>query len=130
MLLLKAGNCFRDQVLGACPQVSSPETDVPQAFHRHHPLHGGLRVGCFGVARQCPPTPLQQRYDQRHSFTQPAPSRRIALGWRASSSAPKPSMPCSMRWATQFTCLSPDPVSADQYFGLQLLYRVGHLFAS
>jgi LysR family hydrogen peroxide-inducible transcriptional activator len=28
VLLLKAGNCFRDQVLGACPQVSSPETDV------------------------------------------------------------------------------------------------------
>jgi LysR family hydrogen peroxide-inducible transcriptional activator len=55
ILLLKAGNCFRDQVLGACPQVSSPETDIPTGtFDWHHSLHGCLWSGCLGITQRRP----------------------------------------------------------------------------
>ena len=68
VLLLKAGNCFRDQVLGACPQVSSPETDIRLG-------HSIGTIRCM-VARPWRLRParwrlapsLQQRHDQRHSL--------------------------------------------------------------
>jgi LysR family hydrogen peroxide-inducible transcriptional activator len=84
VLLLKAGNCFRDQVLGACPQVSSPETDV-RLGHSIGTIRCMVASG-LGVS-VLPDSALQHPYSNDMisviPFTQPAPSRRIALGWRA-----------------------------------------------
>lgn len=90
VLLLKAGNCFRDQVLDACPQVSSPETDV-RLGHSIGTIRcmvaSGLGIsvlpeGALGM-------PYQNELISIIPFRSPAPSRRIALAWRAGFVRPK-----------------------------------------
>ena len=84
ILLLKAGNCFRDQVLGACPQVSSPETDI-RLGHSIGTIRCMVASG-LGVS-VLPDGALQYPYSNELisvvPFAPPAPARRIALAWRA-----------------------------------------------
>ena len=84
ILLLKAGNCFRDQVLGACPQVSSPETDI-RLGHSIGTIRCMVASG-LGVS-VLPDGALQYPYSNDLisvvPFAPPAPARRIALAWRA-----------------------------------------------
>ncbi len=90
VLLLKAGNCFRDQVLGACPQVSSPETDI-RLGHSIGTIRCMVASG-LGVS-VLPESALQHPYTSDMisviPFADPAPSRRIALAWRAGFVRPK-----------------------------------------
>ncbi len=90
VLLLKAGNCFRDQVLGACPQVSSPETDV-RLGHSIGTIRCMVASG-LGVS-VLPDAALRHPYSNELisviPFTEPEPSRRIALAWRAGFVRPK-----------------------------------------
>lgn len=90
VLLLKAGNCFRDQVLGACPQVSSPETDI-RLGHSIGTIRCMVASG-LGVS-VLPEGALGQPYCNDLisiiPFTPPEPSRRIALAWRAGFVRPK-----------------------------------------
>jgi LysR family hydrogen peroxide-inducible transcriptional activator len=90
VLLLKAGNCFRDQVLGACPQVSSPETDV-RLGHSIGTIRCMVASG-LGVS-VLPDGALRHPYNNDMisviPFTQPEPSRRIALAWRSGFVRPK-----------------------------------------
>jgi len=90
VLLLKAGNCFRDQVLGACPQVSSPETDI-RLGHSIGTIRCMVASG-LGVS-VLPDGALQHPYSNDLisviPFTSPAPSRRIALAWRPGFVRPK-----------------------------------------
>jgi len=90
VLLLKAGNCFRDQVLGACPQVSSPETDV-RLGHSIGTIRCMVASG-LGVS-VLPEGALGHPYSNEMisviPFRAPAPSRRIALAWRAGFIRPK-----------------------------------------
>lgn len=90
VLLLKAGNCFRDQVLGACPQVSSPETDV-RLGHSIGTIRCMVASG-LGVS-VLPDGALQYPYSNDLisviPFTSPAPARRIALAWRVGFVRPK-----------------------------------------
>jgi len=90
ILLLKAGNCFRDQVLDACPQVSSPETDV-RLGHSIGTIRCMVSSG-LGVS-VLPEGALGQPYSSELisviPFREPAPSRRIALAWRAGFGRPK-----------------------------------------
>ena len=90
VLLLKAGNCFRDQVLGACPQISSPDTDV-RLGHSIGTIRCMVASG-LGVS-VLPEGALQQPYSNDMitviPFREPAPSRRIALAWRAGFVRPK-----------------------------------------
>jgi LysR family hydrogen peroxide-inducible transcriptional activator len=90
VLLLKAGNCFRDQVLGACPQVSSPETDI-RLGHSIGTIRCMVASG-LGVS-VLPEGALQHPYsnDMIHviPFTPPEPSRRVALAWRSCFVRPK-----------------------------------------
>lgn len=90
VLLLKAGNCFRDQVLGACPQVSKAETDI----------HLGYSIGTLrwmvasGLGVSILPASALQRPHASEllaviPFAPPEPSRRIALAWRAGFTRPK-----------------------------------------
>ena len=90
ILLLKAGNCFRDQVLGACPQVSSPETDI-RLGHSIGTIRCMVASG-LGVS-VLPDGALQYPYSNDLisviPFTEPAPARRIALAWRVGFVRPK-----------------------------------------
>lgn len=90
VLLLKAGNCFRDQVLGACPQVSSPETDI-RLGHSIGTIRCMVASG-LGVS-VLPESALQHPYSSDMisviPFADPAPSRRIALAWRNGFVRPK-----------------------------------------
>ncbi len=90
VLLLKAGNCFRDQVLDACPQVSSPETDV-RLGHSIGTIRCMVASG-LGVS-VLPEGALGQPYSSELisviPFRPPEPSRRVALAWRAGFVRPK-----------------------------------------
>ena len=90
VLLLKAGNCFRDQVLGACPQVSSPDTDV-RLGHSIGTIRCMVASG-LGVS-VLPEGALGNPYSNDMisviPFAEPAPSRRIALAWRVGFVRPK-----------------------------------------
>lgn len=90
VLLLKAGNCFRDQVLEACPQVSSPETDV-RLGHSIGTIRCMVASG-LGVS-VLPEGALGHPYSNdlisAIPFRTPAPSRRIALAWRVGFVRPK-----------------------------------------
>ncbi|HEX6736603.1 MAG TPA: hydrogen peroxide-inducible genes activator [Azonexus sp.] len=90
VLLLKAGNCFRDQVLGACPQVSSPETDI-RLGHSIGTIRCMVASG-LGVS-VLPEGALRHPYSNDLisiiPFRSPPPSRRIALAWRAGFVRPK-----------------------------------------
>lgn len=90
VLLLKAGNCFRDQVLGACPQVSSPETDI-RLGHSIGTIRCMVASG-LGVS-VLPDAALQHPYSNDMisviPFTPPEPSRRVALAWRSCFVRPK-----------------------------------------
>jgi LysR family hydrogen peroxide-inducible transcriptional activator len=85
LLMLRAGNCFRDQVLAACPGVARGDGDA-------QPLQGssletirnmvasGLGMSVF------PASAVTKKHASRLCraipFAQPAPSRHIALAWR------------------------------------------------
>jgi LysR family hydrogen peroxide-inducible transcriptional activator len=90
VLLLKAGNCFRDQVLDACPQISSPDTDV-RLGHSIGTIRCMVASG-LGVS-VLPEGALQQPYASDLiaviPFREPAPARRVALAWRAGFVRPK-----------------------------------------
>lgn len=90
MLLLKAGNCFRDQVLGACPQVSTPESDI-RLGHSIGTIRCMVASG-LGVS-VLPEGALRQPYSNELisiiPFREPIPSRRIALAWRPGFARPK-----------------------------------------
>jgi LysR family hydrogen peroxide-inducible transcriptional activator len=90
VLLLKAGNCFRDQVLGACPQVSSPETDI-RLGHSIGTIRCMVASG-LGVS-VLPDGALRHPYSNELisviPFKPPEPARRIALAWRSGFVRPK-----------------------------------------
>lgn len=83
VLLLKAGNCFRDQVLSACPEVSEPESDV-RLGHSIGTIRCMVASG-LGIS-VLPEGALQAPYSSELitsiAFEDPPPSRRIALAWR------------------------------------------------
>ena len=90
VLLLKAGNCFRDQVIGACPQFSSPDTDV-RLGHSIGTIRCMVASG-LGVS-VLPEGALGKPYGSDLisviPFRPPAPSRRVALVWRVGFVRPK-----------------------------------------
>ncbi|QDF99066.1 LysR family transcriptional regulator [Azoarcus sp. DD4] len=90
VLLLKAGNCFRDQVLDACPQVSRPDSDV-RLGHSIGTIRCMVASG-LGVS-VLPAGALRQPYSNDMisviPFRPPVPSRRVALAWRVGFVRPK-----------------------------------------
>lgn len=90
VLVLKAGNCFRDQVLDVCPELSGPETGM-RLGHSIGTLRSmvasGLGVSVLPYGALLPP------YDTEMiaviPFAPPEPSRRVALAWRASFARPQ-----------------------------------------
>ena len=91
LLVLNAGHCFREQVLEACPgqaNTASPEGRSGSSLETiRNMVASGLGVSVL------PDTALQPRYANRLvkviPFTEPAPSRQVAIAWRTSFSRPK-----------------------------------------
>ncbi|MCL2075546.1 MAG: LysR substrate-binding domain-containing protein [Betaproteobacteria bacterium] len=92
LLLLGQGNCFRDQVVTACPQLSAPE-NLNQALEsssletlRHMAASGaGIAVVPASAAKAWPESEL---FSVR-PFVPPAPLRRVLLAWRVTFTRPQ-----------------------------------------
>jgi LysR family hydrogen peroxide-inducible transcriptional activator len=90
VLVLKAGNCFREQVLDACPEISHAEGST-------HEGHSIETVRCmvasgYGIS-VLPAGALTGIYKNDLvvpiPFEEPAPSRRVALAWRQGFTRPQ-----------------------------------------
>lgn len=83
VLVLKAGNCFREQVLDACPDISHAEGTLRQG-HSIEAIRCMVASG-FGIS-VLPASALAGPYCSAMvraiPFEKPEPSRRVALAWR------------------------------------------------
>ncbi len=88
LLMLGAVNCFRDQVLAACPNCHSPDTkneswvvgsSLETIRHMVAMKLGITVMPITALAKQADYPGLDSR-----PFASPAPKRRIVLAWRAS----------------------------------------------
>jgi len=93
LLLLGSGNCFRDQVVQSCPHLSEPGgidgTLGGSSLEtvRHMVASGaGISVVPLSAAEAWP---QNEELLVFRRFTEPAPSRRIILAWRATFPRPK-----------------------------------------
>jgi LysR family hydrogen peroxide-inducible transcriptional activator len=86
VLVLKAGNCFREQVLDACPEISHTDASMRQG-HSIETIRAMVASG-YGIS-VLPKSALSELYrsDMVASipFENPPPLRRVALAWRRSS---------------------------------------------
>ena len=90
VLLLKAGHCFRDHVLGACPQVSVGESDGHLGFSigtLRSMVASGLGVTVLPASAMAPP--YGSDLVAVVPFADPAPSRRIAIASRKTYARPQ-----------------------------------------
>ncbi len=88
LLMLGKGNCFRDQVIAACPQCLSPQSRTDDWV-----VGSSLETIRHMVAMQLgitvmPITALAKQADypglDSRPFSEPVPKRRVVLAWRAS----------------------------------------------
>lgn len=90
LLVLNAGHCFRDQVLEACPGQSNTANPEGRSGSSLETIRNMVASG-LGVS-VLPATALQPRYGNRLvreiPFAEPAPSRKVAIAWRASFARP------------------------------------------
>lgn len=97
-ILLNVGHCFRDQVLDACPELNQSDAQVTRTNSLEtvrNMVASGLGVSVL------PRDALTPRYHSQLvvpvPFTQPVPSRRIALAYRRSF--PRPAAIAAIREA-------------------------------
>ena len=87
LLLLGQGNCFRDQVVQACPHLSEP--GGANGALEGRPLETVRHMVASGVGISVVPTSAAKSWPQNGSLlqyrdvTQPAPFRRVGIAWRA-----------------------------------------------
>jgi len=92
MLLLGAGHCFRDQVLGVCPELMRFSTEaegIQKTFEGssletiRHMVASGLGITVLPKTSVPEKTPANSLIDYL-PFRNPAPDRRVVLVWRKS----------------------------------------------
>ncbi len=95
LLLLGAGNCFRDQVLQTCPRLrTSGPSNLQQALEGSS-LETIRHMVASGVGLTVLPSSAAENKSAASAllaikpFASPEPSRRIALAWRASFPRPQ-----------------------------------------
>lgn len=93
LLMLGSGNCFRDQVVQACPNLSSPggldgslEGSSLETLRHMVSSGAGLAVVPVSAARSWPP---EGQLIQFREFGAPAPYRRVVIAWRATFPRPQ-----------------------------------------
>lgn len=90
VLVLKAGNCFRDQVLDACPEISHADG----SSHQGHSV-GTIRcMVASGYGISVLPAgaligPYKSDMVRAIPFEKPEPVRRVALAWRRGFARPE-----------------------------------------
>ena len=86
VLVLKAGNCFREQVLDACPEISHADGSLLQG-HSIETIRCMVASG-YGVS-VLPASALAAPYRSdlvvAIPFEPPAPARRVVIAWRRGS---------------------------------------------
>jgi LysR family hydrogen peroxide-inducible transcriptional activator len=86
LLLLGAGNCFRDQVLSACPQCAHG-TGLQKTLEGssletiRHMVATGLGITVL-PSTAADPLATSQKLVAIRNFSDPQPSRRVAIAWR------------------------------------------------
>lgn len=90
LLVLNNGHCFREQVLEACPGQSNTALPEGRAGNSIETIRNMVASG-LGVS-VLPASALTARYASKLlkvlPFAAPAPSRKVALAWRASFDRP------------------------------------------
>jgi LysR family hydrogen peroxide-inducible transcriptional activator len=83
VLVLKAGNCFREQVLEACPDISHSD----ESRHQGHSIGtircmvaSGYGISVLPAGALC--GPYQSKLVHAIPFEAPEPVRRVAIAWR------------------------------------------------
>ena len=95
LLLLGAGNCFRDQVLQTCPRLHHPGTSNLQQALEGSSLETIRQMVASGAGITVLPSTAADAKAAAspliavRPFTAPQPSRRIALAWRTSFPRPQ-----------------------------------------
>ncbi|MCX7897509.1 MAG: LysR substrate-binding domain-containing protein [Rhodocyclaceae bacterium] len=90
VLVLKAGNCFREQVLDACPEISHAEGST----HEGHSIETVRAMVASGYGVSVLPASalsgvFRNDWIVAIPFEEPAPSRRVALAWRQGYTRPQ-----------------------------------------
>ena len=90
VLVLKAGNCFREQVLDACPDISHAEGSL----HQGHSIETIRCMVASGYGISVLPggalsSPYRSDLVKAIPFEEPVPARRIALAWRRNHNRPQ-----------------------------------------
>jgi LysR family hydrogen peroxide-inducible transcriptional activator len=90
VLVLKAGNCFREQVLDACPDISHAEGSL----HQGHSIETIRCMVASGYGISVLPAgalsgPYRSDMVAAIPFEPPAPARRVALAWRRAFPRPQ-----------------------------------------
>lgn len=86
LLLLGSGNCFRDQVVQACPHLS--EAGGVESALEGSSLETVRHMVASGAGMSVVPASAAESWPQEsallniRSFTEPAPFRRVVLAWR------------------------------------------------
>ena len=88
LLLLGSGNCFRDQVVQACPRLSEPggadgslEGSSLETIQHMVSSGAGISIIPVSAAESWPRNDSLLCY---RPFSAPVPSRRVVIAWRAS----------------------------------------------
>ena len=95
LLLLSAGNCFRDQVLQTCPRLNRPDTSNLQQTLEGSSLETIRQMVASGAGITVLPSTAADAKAAAgpliavRPFTAPQPSRRVALAWRTSFPRPQ-----------------------------------------
>jgi LysR family hydrogen peroxide-inducible transcriptional activator len=83
VLVLKAGNCFRDQVMEACPEISHSD----ESRHQGHSIGtircmvaSGYGISVLPAGAMC--GPYKSDLVRSIPFEAPEPVRRVAIAWR------------------------------------------------
>jgi LysR family transcriptional regulator, hydrogen peroxide-inducible genes activator len=93
LLLLGNGNCFRDQVVQACPHLSEPggvegSLEGSSLETVRHMVASGAGISVVPVSA-AESWPQNEALLQFRRFTDPAPFRRIVIAWRATFPRPQ-----------------------------------------
>lgn len=93
LLLLGNGNCFRDQVVQACPQLSGPggtdgasEGSSLETVRYMVASGAGISVVPASAAASWPRDDLLLEF---RNFSEPAPLRQVVIAWRATFPRPQ-----------------------------------------
>ena len=86
-MLLGAGHCFRDQVIEACPNCMSGDSELTRTLEGgsletiRHMVAAGTGITVL-PRTSVPPGQVDDSLIEMKPFTRPSPNRTVAIAWR------------------------------------------------